>query len=143
MPKFFFIITFAVLVTFLFTKNVHAQEVTTIEVYEALLDTKETLIQYQSEKINLLNNTITWIIAISALFSTVAIAVITYIYRTFLNDIKKRNEQLKQQEKVISKIIEAEEFQEKLESLQNELTGLQQKQKNFQKRIGNPNDMRW
>lgn len=136
-----------ILCTFLFicftSTRVHAQEPTTSEVYDALLESKETLIQLQNEKINFLNNTISWIIAIATIASTVIISVISYIYRNLLKNIRKRNEQLKQQEEVIAKIVQADEFQEKLDQLQNDLAGLQNKQQKFQKKIGDSNNIRW
>lgn len=140
MPRFFITFLAAIfLVSFTATTS-HAREASTNEVYEALLESKETLIQYQNEKIDLLNNAITWIIAIATIVSTVIIAAVSYIYKRNLRDIERRNAKLKQQEKVLSKVVETEEFQKKLENLQNDINSLQRKQRTFQRDIGNPRD---
>lgn len=114
----------------------HAQGPTTSDLYEALLESKEIMIQSQQERIGFLNNVISWILALSAIIITIAVGTISYIYRGLLNDIKKRNAQLKQQEEVIAKIVEAEEFQFKLNELQNGLDKVTHDTKTLRKQTG-------
>jgi hypothetical protein len=139
--------------TFLFIQSTHAEEKvkttptpvqnviqnntqpTTNQVYEALIESKNVLIEVQKEKIEFLNNLIGWIFAGLGILVTLIIIYVSYIYRKNLKEIETRSKQLQIQHNQIREIADSKAFKNNLEQLQSEVSKYDEKTQSLDQKV--------